>query len=205
MSSARRIGRFVPIGLTLVFSGCYTDDHYGYCSYHCDDGYYGDSGNNPDGSIPACLSGVAAGSIDTGRYLELDPGYVAVSGEYFGDGAWRFALSCDTAQPSSGLPCNYDMTVSPVNGRIESFAPEGLEKGDFLGPALGTAGSDAVNLNAVTDYDIDAFTLNATPGSTLEVTLTLDGQCALSFFFWLENGVVVSDNQTLVDLTPSAP
>ena len=62
-----------------------------------------------------------------------------------------------------------------------------------------------MNLNAVTDYDIDAFTLNATPGSTLEVSLTLDGQCALSFFFWLENGVVVSDNQTLVDLTPSTP
>jgi len=37
------------------------------------------------------------------------------------------------------------------------------------------------------------------------VSLTLDGQCALSFFFWLEDGAVVSDNQTLVDLTPSAP
>jgi hypothetical protein len=205
MSIARSIGRFVPLAVTLVFGGCYTDDHYGYCSYHCDDGYYGDSGNYPDGSIPACLSGVASGTIDTGRYLELDPGYVAVSGEYFGDGAWRFALSCDTVQPSSGVPCNYDMTVSPVNGTIQGFAPEGLENGDFLGRAPGTAGSDAVNLNAVTDYDIDAFTLTATPGSTLEVSLTLDGQCALSFFFWLEDDAVVSDNQTLVDLTPSAP
>ena len=97
------------------------------------------------------------------------------------------------------------MTVSPVDGTIDSFAPEGLESGDFLGRAPGTAGSDAVNLNAVTDYDIDAFTLQATPGSTLEVSLTLDGQCALAFMFWLENGEVVSDAQTLVDLTPSAP
>lgn len=205
MSITRRLGRLLPVGLTLVFGGCYVDDHDGYCDYHCDDGYYGDSGSNPDGSIPACLSGVAGGTIDTGQYLELEPGYVAVSGEYFGDGAWRFALSCDTVQPSSGVPCNYDVTVSPVDGRIESFAPEGLEDDDFLGPAAGTAGSDAVNLNAITDYDIDAFTLTATPGSTLEVSLTLDGQCATSFFFWLENGVVVSDDQTLVDLTPSVP
>lgn len=207
MSLARFLGRFVPVGLTLAFGGCYTDDHYGYCSYQCDSGYQGGdgSGNNPDGSIPECLSGVASGSIDTGRNLELDSGYVGISGEYFGDGAWRFAFSCDTAQPSSGVPCNYDMTVSSVDGTIESFAPENLENGDFLGPARGPGGSDAVNLNAVTDYDIDAFTLEATPGSTLEVSLTLDGQCALAFFYWLENGQVVSDNQTLVDLTPSAP
>jgi hypothetical protein len=204
MTLARGLGRLVPLGVTLVFGGCY-DDHY-HCDYHCDDGYYGDSGNPPpDGSIPACTSGVASGTIDTGSYLELDPGYVAVSGEYFGNGAWRFALSCDTVQPSSGVPCNYDMTVSPVNGVIQDFAPESLESNDFLARAPGTAGSDAVNLNAVTDYDIDAFTLMATPGTTLEVSLTLDGQCALSFFFWLENGQVVSDNETLVDLTPSAP
>lgn len=200
---ARHFGRFAAIGLTVAAAGCY-DDH---CDYHCGDTYYdGSSGGTGGGGVtPGCISGVANSTIDSGVYLQLDPGYVGVSAEYFGGGAWRFALACDTAQPSSGVACNYDMTVSPLSGSIDSFAPESLESVDSLRSVPGTSGGNGVNLTAVTDYDIDAFTLEATPGAPLEINLTLDGLCASPFLFWSEQGSVVSDDHTLVDLTPSTP
>jgi hypothetical protein len=205
LALVRHVGRLFPLGVTIVAAGCY-DDH-PHCDYQCspNDGYYGGASGGNGGVTPGCISGVTTAPIDAERYLELDPGYVGVSVEYLGAGAWRFAMACDTVQPTSGVPCNYDMTVSPVDGSIGSFAPESLEASDSLRAVQGTTGREGVNLTTVTDYDIDAFTLEATPGSTLEINLTLDGQCASPFMFWLEDGNVVSDPHTLVDLTPSAP
>jgi hypothetical protein len=202
-SFARCIARLASVGVTLVAAGCY-DDHTHYV-YHCD-GYScdGSNGDYPDGgTTPGCISGVANETIDTGQFLELDPGFVGVSGEYFGNGAWRFAMACDT--PTSGYPCAYDISVWPLDGDIQSFAPENLEQNDHLIASTGSGGKQGVNLTTVTDNDIDAFTLEATPGSTLEVNLTLDGLCASPYFFWSENGKIVSVSSTLVDLAPTTP
>src|SRR6516162_7513309 len=101
LTLARRVGRLIPLGMTLAAVGCYEADH-----HHCDP-YYDQCGDypgnpQPPGAVPVCTSGVAKATIDMGAYLQLDSGYVGVSAEYFGAGAWRFAMACDTAQPTSG-------------------------------------------------------------------------------------------------------
>jgi hypothetical protein len=187
-----RAGRLHPLVCTLFLGGCYDDS-----GYHSQQGYY------PDGATVSCSSGSDSQGIDSGRYLELDPGSVGVTAEAFAEGAWRFAMACDT--PRSGAVCHYDLTVTPVDGSISSFTPESLEEGDVLSSTPGAYGADAVNLDAFTDYDIDGFTLTATPGSTLELNVVLDGNCAAPFLFWIEANNVVSGQKTLTDLTPSSP
>ena len=102
MRFLQRTGRLLPSVVALALGGCVVDS-----GYH--DGYYDDGYGNgyyppPSGNYPVCSSGVDQQHIDNGQVLELDPGYVGVSAEYFGDGAWRFAMACDT--PSSGIVCN---------------------------------------------------------------------------------------------------
>ncbi|HTQ06206.1 MAG TPA: hypothetical protein VMI54_20230 [Polyangiaceae bacterium] len=195
------MGRLLPSVFALALGGCVVDS--GYHDGYYDNGYPGGYSPPPSGSYPICSSGVDQQGIDTGQILELDPGYVGVTAEYFGNGAWRFAMACDT--PSSGAVCNYVVTVTPVNGAIASYAPEGLEQNDILSTVPGAYGADAVHLDALTSTDLDGFTLQADPGSTLEVEVTLDGNCAASYLFWVEGNNVVSGQRTLTDLTPSAP
>jgi len=201
MRFLQRSTRLLPSLLALALAGCVVDS-----GYH--DGYY-DDGNQgtyyppPSGSTPICSSGVDQQSVDTGQYLELDTGYVGVTAEYFGDGAWRFAMACDT--PSSGAVCNYVVTVTPVDGSIDSYAAESLEQNDLLSTVPGAYGADAVHLDALTSSDIDGFTLQASPGSTLEVDVALDGNCASPYLFWVENNVVMAGDRTLTDLRPSTP
>lgn len=180
---ARAPHRLATLGLALAAlgaTGCYAGD---------DDSYY-DSGY--------CDNGIQDASIDTNRILVLDPGRVGATAEYFGDGAWRFAAACDTEL--SGANCNWHLAVTALEGSIDSFAPESLESDDILdwdGPA-----ERSVVFDVLTDYDIDAFTLEATPGATLEVSVTLDGGCGGPFFFWLEQGETPGAFTQVVDLTP---
>lgn len=198
----KRAGRLVPAVVALALGGCVVDSgyhHYSYDDGDGDPGYYPPEG----GSTPVCSSGVDEQTVDTGQYLELDPGYVGVTAEYFGDGAWRFAMACDT--PSSGAVCNFVLTVTPVQGSIASYAPESLEQNDLLSTVPGAYGADAVHLDALTSSDIDAFTLDATPDTVVEVEVSLDGNCASPYLFWVENNNVMSGELTLTDLTPSTP
>jgi hypothetical protein len=180
-------------GFALATSGCYAGD----------DVYYYDDGTYDDGY---CAPGFAQSDIDSGSKLELDPGVGAgVTAEYLGDGAWRFATACDTAL--SGYPCSWDILVSAVDGEIEHFDSESLERTDVLasGPSVQGGPDDAVRLVATNDYDLDAFTLDATPGATLEIDTILDEQCGGSYVHWLDAGRVVSAQTQTVDLTPSSP
>ncbi len=196
-----RPGRLLPSVVAFALGGCVVDS--GYHDGYYDDGYQGTDYPPPSGSTPICSSGVDQRAIDTGQYLELDPGYVGVTAEYFGEGAWRFAMACDT--PSSGAVCNYVLTVTPVDGSIASYSAEGLEQNDLLGTVPGAYGGDAVHLDALTSSDIDGFTLQASPGSTLEVDVALDGSCASPYLFWVENDTVMAGERTLTDLQPSTP
>jgi len=179
--------------LALGSAGCHDDhDHYYY-----DDGSYNDN---------QCAAGFDQFGIDTGQTLDIDPGVgVGVTAEYLGNGAWRFAAACDTAY--SGYPCAWDILVSGVDGAIQGFKSESLERSDVLdwSPSTQNGPADAARLIATTDYDLDAFTLDADPGATLDVDVILDGQCGGTYLHWLNAGRVVNAHTQAVDLTPSAP
>lgn len=201
MRFLQRPARLLPSVVALALGGCVVDSDYHHGFY--DDGSSGTYYPPQTGNYPVCSSGVDQQSVDTGQYLELDPGYVGITAEYFGDGAWRIAMACDT--PSSGAVCNYVVTVTPVDGSIASYAPEGLEQNDLLSTVPGAYGADAVHLDALTSSDLDGFTLQATPGSTLELDVALDGNCASPYLFWVQNNIVMAGERTLTDLQPSAP
>jgi hypothetical protein len=176
---AQRVTLTAPL---ILASGCYANDPLDY-----DPSY--------------CQPGSEEASIDTGGILILDPGRVGATAEYLGDGAWRFATACDTA--ITNVRCNWQLTVTPLDGVITTFAPETLEDDDFLEP--GGVGDESVVFDAVSDVDIDGFTLDATPGATLRVDVALDGACGGPFFFWLDRGEPLGGITPSVELTPSEP
>jgi hypothetical protein len=170
----------VALAAALLASGCYTDDSYYYDATFCE-------------------PGVELASIDTGGILILDPGAVGATAEYFGDGAWRFATACDTQ--FTGVPCNWQLTVTAVDGVVHSFAAESLESEDYLF----AEGESEIVFDGVSDVDIDGFTLETTPGATLRVDVSLDGSCGGPFFFWLDRDQAIAGITPRVELTPSEP
>ena len=178
----------------ILASGCYShDDPY----YYYDDGYSDNS---------YCAPGLTQSTIDTGTKLDIDPGVGAgVTAEYFGDGAWRFATACDTI--NSNYPCTWDILVSALDGKIEGFASESLERNDLLdwAPSTQNGPNDAARLVATNDYDLDAFTLDATPDTTLEIDVILDDYCGGDRLRWWSRGNVANGKTQTTDLTPSDP
>jgi hypothetical protein len=172
--------RGVALAAAFLASGCYTDESYYYDATYCE-------------------PGVELASIDTGGILILDPGAVGATAEYFGDGAWRFATACDTQV--TGVRCHWQLTVTAVDGVVHSFAAETLEGEDYLF----ADGESKVVFDAVSDVDIDGFTLEATPGATLRVDVSLDGSCGGPFFFWLDRDQTLAGFTPRVELTPSEP
>lgn len=184
----------------LALAGCYEDDPYVYCAGSGCDDYYGPG---YDGGGDYCAAGIGNGDIDTGSTLNLDPGKGAgVTAEYLGDGAWRIATACDTTY--SGYACQWDLLVVALDGHIKSFSPESLERNDLLDWSDSPDG-DAVRLVASNDYDLDAFTLDVTPGTTVSIDVLLDNQCGGTLLSWLEYGRVTYANTQITDLTPTAP
>jgi hypothetical protein len=183
-SPVSRAGAFAcraALALSACFAaGCYTDD-----------GYYYDP--------TYCQPGVEEASIDAGGILILDPGRVGATAEYLGDGAWRFAAACDT--DLTGVRCNWRIRVTPLDGIAGSLAPESLEDED----ELFDDGDGGVLFDALTDFDIDGFTLETTPGATVRVDVALDGSCGGPFFFWLDREQVFTGVTPSVELTPSDP
>ncbi len=181
VSSARSLLRRAALALSAgLAAGCYADDSYYYDPMYCE-------------------PGIEEASIDTGGILILDPGRVGATAEYLGDGAWRFAAACDTEL--TGVRCNWRIRVTPLDGITYAFAPESLEDDDELF-ADGEAG---VIFDTLTDFDIDGFTLETTPGATVRVDLSLDGSCGGPFFFWLDREQTLAGVTPSVELTPSEP
>jgi hypothetical protein len=175
--------------VALALAGC-GDDRYAY-------GYY----------PIICDSGVDTGTVETDAILDLDPGRgVGATAEYSGDGAWRFAVACDSL--FSGYGCRWQVLVSAIDGTIESFEPEGLELYDVVQryPTVpGSTEEDGVLLDTETDVGIDAFTLLATPGAGMRVEAVIGDYCGGPYLFWTDDGRVRNSTTSATDLFPSAP
>lgn len=151
-----------------------------------------------------CEPGVVTADIDRAVFLELDAGYYAqASVEYAGDGFWRVAVSCDTAD--SGYRCFWDMIVSPIDAPLDSVETEALEVEDVASTFFRAPGVEAVHFTTETSYDVDAFTLATEPGAGLRVDVLLDEACAGPYLSWSENGVVVGSPTQVTELYPLDP
>jgi hypothetical protein len=163
----------------------------------------------PGNPPPSCESGVGEGSVDTGALLDLEPGEgVGTTVEYLSEGAWRFAVTCDSLV--SGVGCNWSVLVAPIDGVIDDYEPEALElddgtESDVIERYPTMAGSleeDGVWLNSFTDEDIDAFTVFATPDIGMFVSVAIDGHCGGPFLFWTDGGEVRSSQTEATELFP---
>jgi hypothetical protein len=198
MRPARSLRLALASLAVLTLAGCYEDDPYVYCAGSGCQDYYGPGPDTGGGDY--CSAGIGDGDIDTGSTLNLDPGKGAgVTAEYLGDGAWRIATACDTTY--SGYACQWDVMAIALDGSIARFAPEGHERNDVLDWGTSPDG-DAVRLVASNDYDIDAFTLDVTPGATVSIDVLLDNQCGGQLLSWLEHDRVMYGNTQATDLTP---
>lgn len=167
----------------------------------CDDGddvvYVQDYG-------PACEPGVVTADIDRAVFLELDAGHFAqASIEYAGDGFWRVAVSCDTAD--SGYLCYWDLVVSPIDAPLGTVETEDLEGADDVSTFFRAPGVEAVRFTTETSVDVDAFTLSTDPGAGLHVDVVLDDACAGPYLSWSENGTVVGSPTQVTELYPLEP
>jgi hypothetical protein len=193
----RRFFGLTPLvlGFSVLSIGCEAETVY--CP-HCYP-YY-----PPSGPAQTCAGGVDEAGIDTEGLLDLEPGEgVGATVEYLGEGGWRFAVTCDTL--ITGASCNWRLLVAPIDGTIDGFEAEELELEDLIERFPTTAGSsdeDGVLLDSITDTEYDAFAVQATPGTGVTVTATLDGYCAGPYVFWLEDGEVVHSHTASTDLFP---
>jgi hypothetical protein len=151
-----------------------------------------------------CEPGVVTADIDRAVFLELDAGYYAqASVEYAGDGFWRVAVSCDTAD--SGYRCFWDLVVSPIDAPLDFGETDGLEAADAVSTFFRAPGVLAVRFTTETTYDVDAFTLATDPGAGLRVDVLLDDACAGPYLSWSENGFVVGSPTQVTELYPLEP
>ena len=165
-----------------------------------------DEGPPPyDGGIE-CEEGTETTQIDREGLLELDTGHeIAVGVEYLGEGAYRIAMVCDS--DTSGYGCLWDLTATSVDGTIDSFAGEDLERQDFLASTYTSdevETPDAVRIMTFTEGDLDAFTLATTPGSTLRLEAYLDVKyCGGPYMYWFSGGEVQSSASVVTEFTPA--
>jgi hypothetical protein len=66
----------------------------------------------------------------------------------------------------------------------------------------GSTEEDGVHLDSLTDTDIDAFTVFATPDIGMFVSVAIDGNCGGPFLFWTDDGEVRSSRTEATELFP---
>lgn len=158
-----------------------------------------------DGGVE-CEDDAELTEIDREGLLELDTGHeLAVGVEYLGDGAYRVAMVCDS--DTSGYGCLWDLTATSVDGTVDEFAGEDLERQDFLASTYTSdevETPDAVRILTFTEGDVDAFTLQTTPGSTLRLEAYLDVKyCAGPYMYWYSGGEVQNSASVITEFTPT--
>jgi hypothetical protein len=183
----RALSLLVPV-FTLALAGCGEDDPPAY-----------------DPVVECNTDDPEVTEIDRDGLLELDTGHeLAVGVEYTGDGAYRIAMVCDS--DTSGYGCLWDVLATSVDGTIDSFAGEELERQDFLASTYTSdevETPDAVRILTFTEGDVDAFTLQTTPGSTLRLEAYLDVKyCAGPYLYWFSGGEVRNSSSTVTEFTP---
>jgi len=166
----------------------------------------------PHGDSAPTPPPVADVVIDAGGALELDPGAgVGVAIAYDGAGRWQLTTACDTVQTHE--VCEFDVLVSSDASGEELSDGEGvdLEAED----ELSAPDPFALELQTVTDDDLDGMTFSASPGATVRVSvLFYDPQIDSQFNWtddprmlsWVGHGAVNWGAPTNpIDLTPDQP
>ena len=142
---------------------------------------------NPPSSCEDSAATPVQTSIDVGAHIETQPGQGAgLYVEYAAGGHWLLRTTCDSV--ANGTPCDWDVIVTPEDGRsISNVAEEDLE------PATDSVGiypeyPSSYQLLAHTSDDIDGISFDTEPGTAIQVDSYLDGSCALPYFFWVGDG-----------------
>jgi hypothetical protein len=138
---------------------------------------------------------------DAGAQMSADPGNgVGLFVQYQGDGRWDLFTTCDTT--FSGAACNFDVVVSAEDGDYFTGV-----MGTDLDPASDVSMENDGTLRLVsnTSYGTDGVSFDASPGSTIELDVLLDGVPQPAFIFAVSGGVVMNGMPSnVVDFTPDA-
>jgi hypothetical protein len=161
------------------------------------------------GPPPAPVADVV---IDAGGALELDPGAgVGVAIAYDGAGRWQLTTACDTIQTQQ--VCEFDVLVSSdASGEeLSDGAGVDLEAED----ELSAPDPFALELQVVTDDDLDGMTFSASPGATVRVSVLFYDPAIDSRFNWTDDPRMLSwvghgavnwgAPTNPIDLTPDQP
>jgi hypothetical protein len=153
-----------------------------------------------------CADDVVQGDIDTGATIDVSEGReIGVTVEYAGDGAYRITTVCDTTL--SGYGCLFDLLATAIDGDIDDFGTEDLERSDFVArsPSAPDADDEAsVRMLAYTDSTNDVLTLTTSQGAGLRLEAYLDVKyCAGPYVFWTSGGEIQQGSTTITELHPS--
>ncbi|MFT3693720.1 MAG: hypothetical protein QM831_11305 [Kofleriaceae bacterium] len=105
-------------------------------------------------------------TVSTGATFSYDPGVDAgVYMEYTSGGHWHFEWTCDTQLSEQG--CEF---TGSITGPISTASCFQCEAEDGFGVA-----NNEVTFDTITTSGVDGVDLDAAPGATLTLALTVDG------------------------------
>lgn len=156
-----------------------------------------EAGSPPDVAVTVEPAQV---TIDTDATMQTAAGVgVGAFVQYATGGRWEILTTCDTA--TSGVACNYDLYVTP------------LDQGDAITNVSwlnGTGSLDfqsdgTVHVATQTSMAANGVSFDTTAGGLIEVEVILDGADQPRFIYWIGNGVLHQGSPTdPVDFLPSA-
>ncbi len=186
--SSVKLRSFLPLTIAAAalagLAGCNDDGR---------DHHWDDSGPPADETI---TDNPKTAAIDTGATLSSPAGSgVGVFVQYTTGGHWTFTSACDTN--TSGDPCGFDLFVAGVDPATTLSSPSVL-------PSTGTNGQGSLqpgdgirvlpdgtlHFQTITSTSLDGFTLDATPGATLQLEMYLDTIPQPRFVYWIGGKVL---------------
>ncbi len=161
----------------------------------------GDGGGNPDNNQTMNTQPLTV-VVDTGQTMTAQGGQgVGVFVEYSAGGHWHVLWACDTTL--SGLSC--DFTVNMTGTGIANATTQQFASSDMLT----TPSPTQLVASTLTTTQIDEVDFDATPGSTIQVDVTVSGLRDGNFFFFVQDGKIDGNYQgPLTDpliFEPSSP
>lgn len=164
------------------------------------------------GTWPPYGRDVAELTIDSGAGLALDPGQgVGIGVEYAGEGRWAVTTVCDTAL--SDARCLFDILITSDGSAagVDDVTGSDLESDDVLF----SPDPFALELDFVTEADVDGATFITSPGATVRLAALLydpvidsdsDWASDPRLISWVGSGAIHRGAPTNpVDLTPNRP
>jgi hypothetical protein len=162
----------------------------------------GDSGDDQDTDIVEAT--IQAG----GRLADVVGGEGAgVFIEYVSDGAWTVTLGCDSAL--SGVPCEWDLRVSPLGEEELSVATQQMDHEDWIVED----GHGGIEVYTTTALELDRMSMQAEAGAPLRFAVWLDARfldrdaAPQRFVYWVgEPGILHAGAPSrFLDLLPTEP